>query len=235
MQDANYLIASLIASLRYSKRRERKMNKEKPILFNRPMVLALLDGRKTQTRRIQKIDMKSAGRVEKHDGRTIAVDAMAWDRRWPVRTKYQVGDRLWVREAWRCEKVFDDTSPSSLPTGECVAAHYEADGARKFWKYPNLPAGRLRPSIHMPRRFSRITLEVTDVRVERLQDISEVDAKAEGALRDAFEYWTHGQTNPRQNISAKASFFELWESINGEGSWFSNPWVAAYTFKVLEK
>jgi hypothetical protein len=127
----------------------------------------------------------------------------------------QPGDRLWVREAW------SPTNPISY------GMLYRAD-------FDTPSVGRWKPSIHMPRWASRITLEVTEVRVERLQDISEVDALAEGIVQlgdggyglPAGEHY-HA-ADPRQ------SYFSLWEEINGPGSVESDPWVWAVSFKVVK-
>jgi hypothetical protein len=141
-----------------------------------------------------------------------------------VRCPYgECGDKLWVREVWGFEKRTEDD-----PLLEPVVT-YRADQAEHLY-----PVKRWRPSIHMPRHLSRITLEVTTVRVERLQDISEADAQAEGItpkwepgcsgrLMDAF-----GGFSFRPAASAYA---ELWEQINGPGSWDANPWVWVIEFK----
>jgi hypothetical protein len=131
-------------------------------------------------------------------------------------------DRLWVRETWaRPDRRADNLSPWI----------YAADYAAR-------PLLRWKPSIHMPRWASRITLEITDVRVERLQDISEADAIAEGVVRDFLEgdkatlwrnYATSGTT-----ICPVFSYQTLWESINGPGSWDANPWVWTINFKRLQ-
>lgn len=182
--------------------------KERPILFSAPMVRAILDGSKTQTRRALRdqtpFDLRAfvhGGHLSRrpvHDHGKLVGYRMA-----PVTCPYGVpDDHLWVREAWRVGKPHDHRSPTEVascvsgertqkhPEGTGVTVLYEAGG----WKsvgpagrdepvYPDdepMPswAGKGRPSIHMPRVFSRITLEVTDVRVERLQDISAADARA---------------------------------------------------------
>jgi hypothetical protein len=175
--------------------------KERPILFSGPMVNAILENRKTQTRRVVNIDhvalFRSPSiqffqqRVEDWvpDGELWdAVDGLC-DVLGRVRCPYgQPGDRLWVRETWK---------PYTEETGDC-GIRYRADGAfinhENSWQgadrwlavrrpeeqYPQMKPPKWRPSIHMPRWASRITLEITDVRVERLQEISEADARAEG-------------------------------------------------------
>lgn len=167
--------------------------KERPILFSAPMVRAILDGRKTQTRRVVKL------RNGQYMPPSEKADINGWRQMLRNCPYGQPGDRLWVRETH-----FD---AKRLNEGRIL---YRADGdvSRFGWT----------PSIHMPRSASRITLEVTGVRVERLQDISEADAVAEGVV------WEQGQT-------AINVFETLWESINGAGSWDANPWVWVVEFK----
>lgn len=189
--------------------------KERPILFSAPMVRAILGGTKTQTRRVCK------GQRERSSSADFQIG----------RCPYGLpGDRLWVRESWSTHTCFDDVPPMHLTTR---SLHYFADG--------DCQTGRKRPSIHMPRWASRITLEVTGIRVERLNDISEEDAIAEGvykrigdcALGNVVEtpfgheaiYLSRGQ--------AKMTYIQLWESINGIGSWAANPLVWIIEFRRL--
>ena len=132
------------------------------------------------------------------------------------------GDRLFVREAFRLCQEADDVSPRDSDPGYRV--WYEAD------KPHQLGAGRLRPSIHMPRWASRITLEVTGVRVERLQDISEADARAEGITVPNCQCG-YGLDGNLMSGTASGAYMLLWESINGPGSWNANPWVWVVEFK----
>lgn len=173
------------------------MTKERPILFSGTMVQALLDGRKTQTRRVL--------RREKQYG-PFAFD----DPRVAHYCPYgQPGDRLWVRETWNIQTV---------DKVERVA--YRADIPNGYSFVP------WRPSIFMPRRFSRITLEITDVRVERVRDISEADARAEG-VTNADE-----GSNPIDGSHTIANFANLWEKINAKRDygWQANPWVWVIEF-----
>lgn len=192
---------------------------DRPILFSGPMVRALLDGRKTQTRRVIKPQPPSDAR---YSGIHYASDEPAsWFFNSPqgprkVRELYEPGDRLWVREAWRAACYADSEKPSDLREGARVA--YGADHMEQ-------PAawGKLRPSLFMPRWASRLTLIVTDVRVQRLQDISEVDAIREGVtlIEESIE-------DPRM------AFMWLWDSLNASRGfgWDANPWVCALTFTV---
>ena len=195
--------------------------REKPIIFSGPMVRAILEGRKSQTRRVLK------PQPEIRDGNDSIwmgppFGPNAYSGVYPdglkvvSSVKYAPGDRLWVREAW----AKDGDCPLQYRAGPHVAD--DALGVR--W----------RPPIHMPRWASRITLEVTEVRVQRLQDISEEDARAEGApccvmCEDGsfYENKDHG--------SLYCGFAGLWASIHGPGSWEANPWVAAITFKLANK
>jgi hypothetical protein len=194
--------------------------KERPILFSAPMVRALLDGSKTQTRRAFPVP-ESVTAFKHFEG--LRWDRIQGDQRGDtINCPYgQPGDRLWVREAWRTVSEADE-----LPPRDLTAAHriwFEADA-------PHQPgAGKLRPSMFMPRPASRITLEVTGVRVERLQDISETDAWGEGVGFEAVEAFI------RTSVDRPAGFAyrELWESINGEGIWKTNPWVWVVEFKKV--
>lgn len=186
--------------------------KERPILFNGAMVRALLAGTKTQTRRVVKPQPRRV------DGGVPFGDAPAWAHAEPgsamMRCPYgKPGDWLWVRESWKhieggnvydaAGGVMDSFEPETL---------YRASR-------PNYP-GQWKPSIHMPRWASRITLEITSVRVERLQDISEADAIAEGVYTDP--------ASP-----AYDAYAQLWDEINGPGSWAANPWVWVLEFRRL--
>jgi len=194
--------------------------KERPILFSDAMVRAILDGRKTQTRRVVK--PQPIGRIDPvfsytPNGLEIAfgpenLRANGCPRWW--RCPYgKPGDRLWVREAWRQdhgESNFDylaDGKPGSI-----------LDEEFDRWKW--------RPSIHMPRSASRILLEITGVRVERVQDISRVDARAEGCT---------AQTG-RRSKTPEGAFRELWDSINADRNYGCdvNPWVWVVEFKRVQ-
>ncbi len=185
--------------------------KERPILFNAPMVRALLANTKTQTRRIVKA--RDLEWMDVHQGLREPDNA--------ERCPYgQPGDRLWVRETFGHFERNENFAPG-------CDVFYRADGE-------SLAVEPWRPSIHMPRWASRITLEITSVRVERLQEISIEDAKAEGAwgpddsiVQKVADYFGTDifSANPRK------AFQMLWESINGPDSWAANPWVWAIEFR----
>ena len=208
--------------------------KSHPILFSGAMVRAVLDGSKTQTRRIVKPQPDKC-----HDGEPywFVCGYRAWTFRPstvsilhkggnPIACPYgQPGDRLWVREAhyltddghseYAVAAADEHAAREHLQAVEQLPADFPADVKSRHMK--------LRPSIHMPRWASRITLEITDVRVERLQDISRGDAMAEGC---PFPNIAKGD-DPRQ------WYEQLWGQINGPDSWAANPWVWAVSFKRI--
>lgn len=204
--------------------------KERPILFSGPMVRAILAGRKTQTRRVVKLN--DAGRVAR-GGRQWHID----DDHAALACPYgQPGDRLWVRETWARAYVH-----------QALSEHYVYAAGDNSTDY----GGPWKPSIHMPRAASRITLEVTDVRVERLQDISEADAIAEGmdpspglvgdddlAVRDVIAAHDAARGTFLGMAVPVARFVLLWDSINGKQpgvtNWNANPWVWVVSFRRLE-
>jgi hypothetical protein len=208
--------------------------KERPILFSAPMVRALLAGTKTQTRRVVKpqpdSDEATGACWLEIDGRhQWAWHSGADQDILPNETQSfcpygQPGDRLWVRESHWWFKDEPDHSCGYYPpklTADDVEYRADGDEGRKVW----------RPSIHMPRWASRITLEITGVRVERLQDISEHDAQAEGC---ALECMTPTGDDIGSAIHGPGGYIALWESINGPGSWGANPWVWVLEFKRVE-
>lgn len=196
-----------------------------PMLFSPPMIQALLREAKepgtgkTQTRRI--IKPQPHGRISmvtsfNHGRMEIAFgpDMRAKDGspKW-WRPLAQPGDRVWCREKLECAN------------GETVG--YPADRTwlpNTDWRWKR----KALPSIHMPRELSRLTLYVTEVRVQRLQEISEEDALAEGVQRAPGGMWSGAEG--QAGTTARAGYGLLWEQLNGPGSWEANPWVAAYTF-----
>jgi len=209
--------------------------KERPILFSGPMVRAILEGRKTQTRRVVK--PKHEFFVDDgHDG-TNRVYYPCYVTGEPepqeILCPYGgVGKRLWVRETWAVVPKVSDDGPKHKAKGDGTGATWRADWNGNPSGFP------WKPSIHMPRWASRITLEITGVRVERLNDISETDAQAEGIHNfggglGLFGYDPKGTPGPMVGGSATEAFALLWESINGPGSWSLNPWVWVVEFKRI--
>lgn len=204
--------------------------KERPIIFSAPMVRAILEGRKTQTRRVVTLPRWVEPCNEDHD---FELDG---EPEWPhaisrktgclaaMECPYgQPGDRLWVRETWHSSPHFDCLYRSDYDDG-AVLAKVVAHGG---W----------RPSIFMPREFSRITLEIIDVRVQRLQEISANDVLAEGFIFSTkFELGTgYGLPNWSRGVEHSAAFAALWDEINAKRApWASNPWVWAITFRRIK-
>lgn len=207
----------------------------RPIFFSAPMVRALLDGRKTQTRRILKPQpYRSQGEWLIDDRYSQECRLYDWvnDRcgRGPL---VQAGDRLWVRESGQLlREAYDHDPRQSEDLWRDAGFYHSADGEIVAARSYDMPirewiddCARInRPSIHMPRWASRLTLTVTDARVQRLQEITLGDICSEGLARSIYDF------KPVQR--GFDAWVELWEGINGAGSWGSNPWVAAYTFTV---
>ena len=194
--------------------------KERGMIFNGEMVRAILDGRKTQTRRIIKDCTVGKDPISKfiQIGKKF-IGCYPEDVPELIREccPYGVpGDRIWVRETWA-------DAGASAPDLKLYRANYPAHVPSHYENVPPASDIRWTPSIHMPRWASRITLEITRVRVERLNDISECDAKAEGAPTECCV------------IGDKhfLGFRSLWKSIYGDESWRSNPWVWVIEFKVV--
>jgi hypothetical protein len=192
--------------------------KERPILFQGAMVRAILDGSKTQTRRVVKPQPPS----DKPRCAWFEPGVMGWappdfpSQDWHrVRCPYgQPGDRLWVRESYSGPWELTGQPPRDWPASTSI--WYWADG-----NPTHIDLTKPKPGMHMPRWASRILLEITGVRVERLQDISRGDAMAEGC---PFPNMAKGD-DPRQ------WYAELWKQINGPDSWAANPWVWVVEFR----
>ena len=209
--------------------------KERPILFSGPMVRAILEGRKTQTRRV-----------------VNSPDPLCCDPR-PIRSDYEVGMRLWVREPWGIDSLGGMSGPNEY--SHDYEVRYRADGFRQsfsidgprgvtdpYMRYFDTQRGEWRPSIHMPRWASRITLEVVKVRVERVQKISEEDARAEGVPK--LDGWPKNNRQLEALLIAdregklgthKGAFEVLWDSINAKRGygWDANPWVWVIEFRRI--
>ena len=211
---------------------------ERPILFSAEMVRAILAGRKTQTRRKAPIrglkilqhpgDMLTwsvsflkaiKGTLTSHSGGKFS-DLQA---RSIIASQFnpygKPGDLLWVREAWRAPSQYDSIPPSHIPSS--VDVQYIADASAPW-------ASRYRHARFMPRWASRITLRITDVRVERLQDIREDDARAEGCDPVIHE------DGAIDCGTRKTTFARLWNRINGPGAWEANPWVWVLSFERVK-
>ena len=219
--------------------------KERPVIFNGEMVRAILDGRKTQTRRVMKVQPESSGFglrfiTESLNNRDTGKyfwsqsDACGINkpRSKPFSCPFgQVGDRLWVRETF-AGHYLDDNQIQDIKDGRDKAedlCEYRAD-----YSEDAECADGWTPSIHMPRWASRILLEITAVRVERLNDISEEDAKAEGVKTagDMLPDYPDTFLTPKGDFAtAKVAFQRLWQSIYDEDSWAANPWVWVIEFR----
>jgi len=216
--------------------------KEHPMLFSAPMVRAILAGTKMQTRRIVKApknsaliyDLESAsvdGPNALDSGQYLHVPFRHRDEpdegcRERLHAPWDVGDGLWVKETFQIAPVGkfcpqQVKTPDKLPEGWTILYRASGDEVIKpiHWK----------PSIFMPRWASRITSEITGVRVERLQDISDRDVAAEGCS------WNEpfGTATGMGNSPAQRAYYRLWESIHGKNSWSSNPWVWVIKFKKI--
>ncbi|WP_274643369.1 hypothetical protein [Pseudomonas serbica] len=218
--------------------------KERPILFSAPMVRAILEGRKTVTRRLVK-----GGQIPTEETSVPTGERQRWSAIGQRDPRYgfcvfgsteaecakeleefapcpygRRGDRLWVRETFNTST---DCRPQ-IDEPYIYAADLNSDGFQKW-------AARWKPSIHMPRAASRILLEITDLRVERLQDISDEQALAEGVrpYLDHAEFgdWYHVEGIETYSAEPSKSFELLWSSINGTESWNVNPWVWVVEFK----
>ena len=225
--------------------------RERGMIFNAEMVRAILDGRKTQTRRVIVPSMRTADtQFELHqqpDGSWMPMhtfnegsfDKTGSER--PIKCPFgAVGDRLWVRETWADVNHEGCPAVAYRANGEvrdlCEDDGDETDPNLEKYRfanwYPDLMSGTegtWTPSIHMPRWASRITLEITGVRVERLSSMTEEDARAEGCMggHDSIPGYMYSAT-PHEH------FHHLWTSIYGEDSWQVNPWVWVVEFKRVE-
>lgn len=231
--------------------------KDRPIPFNGAMVQAVLAGTKAQTRRAKALEYFSrpendpdgwwCARVS--DGVAYMVYKQSPHER-AVQCPYgQPGDRLWVREPWRSTAELDKHSGSQiadlcLDAGYSVPwapVQYEADGARCDWKHTGTPPhdgpprpGRYRHARFMPRWACRLVLKITGVRVERLNEISESDAQAEGCAPAWLDVDDNETVHAHQQPTFRRGFARLWREINGPSSWDANPWVWVVEFRRLQ-
>lgn len=198
---------------------------EKPLLVSGPLINPVKKRRKTETRRLRGLDKFNQNPDGWHcyppgsgfpecdeKGRLLwyfTQDHVNWEK---VTSPYgEIGDTLWVRENWYVGAGYDDVKPIQLPRAKNVKRGYMADGEKPEW------AGKTRPSIHMPRWLSRIELEIEDIRLERLHDITEESARREGVTVVG---------------SAVISFNTLWQSLNGPDNWALNPWIWVIKFTL---
>lgn len=223
--------------------------KARGMIFNSEMVRAILDGRKTQTRRIMKIQPEHSGlglrrvidsKNGSDDGKYFWSLSDACGLK--IRSKSftcpfgSVGDRIWVREAFRVHSRATDVATLVYKASERNS--WTEQTHRVPVSVCNKPATpeKWTPSLHMPRWASRILLEITDVRVERLNAISEEDARAEGIIDggclNCGEPEPCGCTNPEPD--ATDAFAYLWQSIYGQENWNANPWVWVIEFRRVE-
>jgi hypothetical protein len=236
--------------------------KERPILFSAPMVRALLDGSKTQTRRAAKLPhMNPLGKWEPvswggpdggrtREGQAVPLQQVIGHSRTGelIGCPYgQPGDRLWVREAFAIESTQDYEGDPGIVPALGPVKWQDDDGYRLIPRYRASEPDTLlmiapsekddvgmrwKPSIHMPRWASRLLLEITEVRVERLQDISQTDARAEGAPPSHPSIDAVSRDFGHPDFS-RSWYAQLWDQINGAGAWAANPWVWAVSFKRI--
>lgn len=210
--------------------------KERPILFSTPMVKAILKGEKTQTRRV----VKPQGAILTDEiARSLNIQPPSTENMPVIPCPYgQIGDVLWVRETW-----------IDLQKTPVMGAGSEKYYGLKYWyRADNTKemeiAGNYKPSIFMPKEACRIRLKITDIRVERLSDIDESDALNEGIgsfTKDGVGFkfgldgwnWSCQNGHPFMCSNAALAYSELWESINGKGSWDKNPFVWVVTFERI--
>lgn len=212
---------------------------DRPILFSAPMIRALLDGRKTQTRRILKPQPDMAKIAQPCHPEPRGNGIWVWmarddrpDYRYATadfRVRFEIGDRLWARETWQHAPQKYCTCPQGSEPAPCDdwsnGIGCRSNRGDVIYRADNEALIRWRSPIHMPRWASRLTLTVTDVRVQRLNEIDEDDAKAEGVEPAVSGHGPDGLIK-----TYRTGFVGVWNEING--NWLENPWVVALTFAV---
>ncbi|MEW9688408.1 hypothetical protein AB3H33_27165 [Escherichia coli] len=201
--------------------------KERGVVFNDDMVRAILEGRKTQTRRpVKNVRADNCLVIRKPTKKRNGVYTHVMDALEHGLCPFgNVGDRIWVRETFNAFWLDNDVI-QEIKDGVSLASElcdYKAD-----YSDSSKPAEGWTPSIHMPRWASRILLEITDVRVERLHDMSEADAKAEGASPVTYKI------TPPEAVY-RVGFGDIWRGIYGQENWLSNPWVWVIEFKRIQE
>lgn len=201
--------------------------KERGVVFNDDMVRAILEGRKTQTRRpVKNVRADNCQVIRKPTKKRNGVYTHVMDAPEHGLCPFgNVGDRIWVRETFNAFWLDNDVI-QEIKDGVSLASElcdYKAD-----YSDSSKPAEGWTPSIHMPRWASRILLEITDVRVERLHDMSEADAKAEGASPVTYKI------TPPEAVY-RVGFGDIWRGIYGQENWLSNPWVWVIEFKRIKE
>lgn len=231
---------------------------ERPILFNSPMVRAVLSGQKTAMRRVIKNqpDVPVTNAIPRRNcphgpatvnwywrpkhGHYQSMPNTGWDFKCPYG---QPGDRLWVREAWAADAQIDAVSPRDLSCGEPIM--YPADGAVRQTGGSMIASGKTRPFIHMPRAANRILLEVTDVRAERLRDSEDLALLDElGDMLDDYDSVAGKEFSRIEHLQSAGAplnmlpemygFKAYWDKVNGAGSFDANPWVWIVEFKRIK-
>jgi hypothetical protein len=206
-----------------------------PMLFSTPMVKAILEGRKTQTRRIVKYKKEivnpQVGFSAFTNNGNFAVRGIHKNGQFGesfFKVPINIGDVIWVRETWQ-ETTW--VHPSNSEYGYI----YKASENGTEWS-ENSENWKWKPSLFMPKNACRLFLEVLDVRIEKLNEISENDAIEEGIeFSSEFGYKLYSKNSFfSKHLSATDSYMSLWESINGKDSWKENPFVWVYTFKLVE-
>lgn len=232
---------------------------DRPVLFSGPMARAMFDGRKTQTRRVFQLPTKGiyvrkdmggwapttnggggAFTIGRDGARKPAPETVGiWHQTTGrcLNAPYQVGDRLYVREAWRVNGWATDVATIFYRAHECasyteMSSQFPVEGKTFVAPTP----GKWRPGLHMPRWASRMTLIVTNVRVQPLQDISGEDAEAEGIFRHIAAHSVDKIFRGERSATAIQRYRELWDSLNAKRGfgWEVNPWVVAVTFSVAK-
>ncbi|NOV17843.1 hypothetical protein E5S70_17470 [Ensifer adhaerens] len=217
---------------------------DRPILFSAPMVRALIEGRKTQTRRLfNGIEQMPNGTFHIYGG-IVGVSEEDVSKHAPDYVRVTAGDRFYVCETHYRFGHWQPVATKRTKAGrqkwqfveDSSEILFDAPALYRKGRHhqdPETPAWHKRLGRFMFRRHSRLALIVTDVRVERLQDISEADAMAEG-VEPAPDHpgWWKSQTDGKLCPTARDAYGDLWNAINGEGAWQANPWVVAYTFTV---